>query len=121
MFLFLFEGPSKTVYENGEFYIDIVFPYDYPFRPPKCKFLTKIYHCAVNCDGEICVDETKWLPVMTIGDILVDIQSCLSDLDNCTPIRNDIRNMYLYSRHSYDEIAKAWTKLYAIPQRNTIQ
>lgn len=38
------DRPSGTVYENGVFALDVVFPNDYPNSPPTIIFMTKMYH-----------------------------------------------------------------------------
>lgn len=43
-----FSGPPDTPYEGGTFDIDIKIPNDYPFRPPLCKFTTKVWHPNVS-------------------------------------------------------------------------
>ena len=50
------KGPAETPFEGGTFVIDIKFPQDYPFKPPKMAFMTKIYHCNINSSGSICLD-----------------------------------------------------------------
>jgi len=32
-------GPEDTPYENGFFHFDMIFPHDYPWRPPKVNFI----------------------------------------------------------------------------------
>ena len=57
-------GPTGTPYEGGSFHLDILFSQDYPFKPPKCKFTTRIYHPNINSSGGICLDILKdqWSP-----------------------------------------------------------
>jgi ubiquitin-conjugating enzyme E2 D/E len=52
-------GPEGTPYHGGVFFLSIHFPGDYPFKPPKIKFTTRIYHCNINSNGSICLDILK--------------------------------------------------------------
>lgn len=48
-------GPSNTAYEGGIFHIELVFPGDYPCRPPSATVFTSLPHPHV-IDGRICLD-----------------------------------------------------------------
>lgn len=49
-------GSQGTPYEGGVFDIDIVIPQQYPFEPPKMKFITKIWHPNISSQtGAICL------------------------------------------------------------------
>ena len=49
-------GPPDSPYQGGVFFLTIHFPTDYPFKPPKVAFTTKIYHPNINTNGSICLD-----------------------------------------------------------------
>ncbi|KFH03975.1 ubiquitin-conjugating enzyme subfamily protein, partial [Toxoplasma gondii TgCatPRC2] len=74
-------GPEDSPYSGGVFFLNIHFPSDYPFKPPKVNFTTKIYHPNINSQGAICLDILKdqWSPALTISKVLLSISSLLTD------------------------------------------
>lgn len=64
-------GPDDSPYSGGVYFLDIHFPADYPFKPPKVSFTTRIYHCNINSNGGICLDILKeqWSPALTISKV----------------------------------------------------
>lgn len=64
-------GPVGSVYEGGHFRLDIRFPASYPFRAPRIRFTTRIYHCNVDSRGAICLDVLgeRWSPVMNVAKV----------------------------------------------------
>ena len=49
-------GPDDTEWEGGIFRLILEFTEDYPNKPPKVKFLTKMFHPNIYNDGSICLD-----------------------------------------------------------------
>jgi ubiquitin-conjugating enzyme E2 D/E len=62
-------GPNDSPFAGGVFFLDIAFPTDYPFKPPKVSFKTRIYHPNINSNGSICLDilRDQWSPALTIS------------------------------------------------------
>jgi ubiquitin-conjugating enzyme E2 D len=109
-------GPSDSPYSGGIFRLEIHFPTDYPFKPPKVTFLTKIYHPNISSHGSICLDILKdqWSPALTINKVLLSICSLLTDPNPKDPLVPEIADIYLQNRQQYEETARLWTLRYAI-------
>eukprot|EP01067_Filipodium_phascolosomae_P007723 Filipodium_phascolosomae@DN6302_c0_g1_i1.p1 len=108
-------GPSESPYHGGVFFLNIHFPSDYPFKPPKVHFTTRIYHCNINSNGNICLDILKdqWSPALTISKVLLSISSLLTDPNPDDPLVPEIAQLYKTDRKRHDATALEWTSKYA--------
>ncbi|KAB7498237.1 Ubiquitin-conjugating enzyme E2 G1 [Armadillidium nasatum] len=83
-------GPPDTLYEGGFFKAHLIFPKEYPLRPPKMKFITDIWHPNIEKNGDVCISilhepgddkwgyekaSERWLPVHTVETILISVIS----------------------------------------------
>lgn len=100
--------------------IDIVITEEYPFKPPKMKFDTKIWHPNISSvTGAICLDilKNEWTPALTIRTALISLQALM-----CNPVPDDPQDAQVASQYKSDiklfnETAKLWTNEYANPQK----
>lgn len=109
-------GPDDSVYAGGQFHIDIRLPVDYPFKPPRVRFTTKIFHPNIHDCGSISpVDilECNWSPALTIIKVVQRISCVLSDPDPDNPLMVEIAQMYKNDRAQFVVTATEWTKKYA--------
>ena len=109
-------GPDNSPFQGGIFNLSIYFPTDYPFKPPKVFFDTKIYHPNINKSGGICLDILKdsWSPALTISKLLLSICSLLTDPNPDDPLEIEIANEYKKNRERYNRNAIEWTRQYAM-------
>lgn len=109
-------GPEESPYSGGVFFLDIHFPADYPFKPPKVHFTTRIYHCNINSNGGICLDILKdqWSPALTISKVLLSICSLLTDPNPDDPLVPDIAQLLKTDKARHDSTAREWTSKYAM-------
>jgi ubiquitin-conjugating enzyme E2 G1 len=55
IFQVLIVGPSDTLYEGGFFKCHLIFPKEYPLRPPKLRVINEIWHPNIDKNGDVCI------------------------------------------------------------------
>ncbi|KAG0048760.1 hypothetical protein BGZ83_006317 [Gryganskiella cystojenkinii] len=122
--LFLWEatirGPVGSLYEGGIFPLSIRFPVEYPFRPPRVKYLVKVYHPGINSNGTVCLDilMDQWSPALTLAKVLMRLREPLEYPYPDEPMWAEAANNLQYNPALFNKLAREWTRLYAGPDSN---
>ncbi len=109
-------GPKDTPYDGGIYYVDIELDDQYPFVPPKMRFITKVWHPNISsANGAICLDILKdqWSPALTLKTALLSLQALLSSPQPDDPQDAVVARQYLGSLREFQQTAKQWTEEYA--------
>ena len=89
-------GPKNTPYQFGNYFFEINYPHDYPFRPPVLKYLTNDSITRFNPNlyknGKVCISilntwqGPQWSACQNISSILLSL-SCMVFVKN--PLLNE--------------------------------
>jgi len=111
-------GPPDTLYEGGFFKCHLLFPKEYPLKPPELRILTDIWHPNIDKNGKVCISilhepgddrygyekaSERWLPIHTVETILISVISMLADPNDESPANVDAAKEW---RESYPEFKK---------------
>ncbi|KAL5345979.1 hypothetical protein V496_03627 [Pseudogymnoascus sp. VKM F-4515 (FW-2607)] len=103
-------GKDKTLWEGGLFKMSVIFPDEYPTKPPKCKFTPPLFHPNVYPSGTVCLsilnEEEGWKPAITIKQILLGVQDLLDDPNPESPAQADAYNLFKKDKVAYEAKVK---------------
>lgn len=112
----LIKGPPDTPYDGANFQLEIIIPANYPFFPPKVKFITKIWHPNISsATGVICLDILKdqWAAAMSLRTVLLSIQSLLASPEPDDPQDAVVANQLKSCPQAFKRTAQHWAAIYA--------
>ncbi|CED84191.1 ubiquitin-conjugating enzyme 9 [Phaffia rhodozyma] len=100
-------GKAGTNWEGGIFKLQMIFPEDYPSKPPKCKFTPPLFHPNVYPSGTVCLsildEEKSWKPAITIKQIVIGIQNLLNDPNASDPAQVEAYTLFQNDKNAYEK------------------
>ncbi|KAH9414216.1 ubiquitin conjugating enzyme 10 [Dermatophagoides pteronyssinus] len=108
--------PDNVPYNRGAFRIEINFPAEYPFKPPKITFKTKIYHPNIDEKGQIClpiIQPENWKPATRTEQVIQALIALVNDPEPEHPLRTDLAEEYIKDRKKFFKNAEDYTKKFA--------
>ncbi|CAL8074816.1 unnamed protein product [Calicophoron daubneyi] len=110
------KGPPDTPYNGAKFNLEIIIPANYPFVPPKVKFITRIWHPNISsATGVICLDVLKdqWAAAMSLRTVLLSIQALLASPEPDDPQDAVVANQFKTAPDAFLRTAQYWAAIYA--------
>ena len=108
--------PDVAPYSKGAFRIEITFPAEYPFKPPKITFRTKIYHPNIDEKGQVClpiISAENWKPATKTDQVIQALVTLVNEPEPEHPLRADLAEEYSKDRKKYLKNAEEFTRKFA--------
>ncbi|KAH7336686.1 putative ubiquitin-conjugating enzyme E2 14 [Rhexocercosporidium sp. MPI-PUGE-AT-0058] len=112
------DGPDGSPYAGGKFTLLLALPHEYPFKPPKISFKTRIWHPNVTFDehGSMCIGILKadaWKPSSKIMSVLTATQQLMMEPVPDDAVEQGAAQKFKEDRKQFDKEARDYTEKYA--------
>merc|ERR1711970_724727 len=108
--------PENPPYNKGAFKIEVNFPAEYPFKPPKINFKTKIYHPNIDEKGQVClpiISAENWKPATKTDQVIDSLVQLVNEPEPEHPLRGDLAEEYTKDRKKFYKNAEEHTKKFS--------
>jgi len=108
--------PDNVPYNKGAFKIEINYPAEYPFKPPKINFKTKIYHPNIDEKGQVClpiINADNWKPATKTDQVIQALLALINDPEPEHPLRGDLAEEFSKDKKKFIKNAEEFTKKHA--------
>ncbi|ESQ30933.1 hypothetical protein EUTSA_v10012339mg [Eutrema salsugineum] len=113
-------GLPETPYEGGVFNLRIIFPPQFPWKPPKMHFRTPpIFHPNVSHRSNIfhpMLMPDTWYIARSVAQMLMSLAQMLLHplVAEGDVVREEVAVMYREDMTSYEELARSFTKIHTM-------
>ena len=121
------EGPADTPYEDGIFKAELIFPVDFPNKPPTMRFISHMWHPNIFPNGCVCIsilhppgiddtdekerEDEKWRPIISVEAILLSVQNMLSDPNENSPANLEAARQWKSDRKAFRKSVRQTVEL----------
>ncbi|XP_028668043.1 ubiquitin-conjugating enzyme E2 L3-like [Erpetoichthys calabaricus] len=105
--------PDSPPYDKGAFKIEINFPAEYPFKPPKITFKTKIYHPNIDEKGQVClpiISAENWKPATKTDQVIQSLITLVNEPEPEHPLRADLAEEFSKDHKKFIRNAEEHTR-----------
>ncbi|KAK4114551.1 hypothetical protein N656DRAFT_686434, partial [Canariomyces notabilis] len=117
---------SDSAFNGGYFRAEMVFTEEYPYQPPKFRFLIPITHPNIYPDGQLCISilhtpgedlmsgedaSERWSPLQGVESVLRSVLLLLDDPEINSPANVDAGVLYRDHRAEYNQKARETVEL----------
>lgn len=113
-------GKTGTDWDGGVYTLVMMFPEDYPNKPPKCQFQPPLFHPNIYPSGTVCLsilsEDKDWKASLTVKQILLGIQDLLDDPNILDPAQEEPFKLFRSNPEEYRKRVRAQVAQYPPPQ-----
>lgn len=82
---------EESLWYGASYKFSIKVPPNYPYEPPHCTCMTKIYHPNIDLSGNVCLNilRADWKPILGINIVLIGLRMLFLEPNANDPLNHE--------------------------------